>query len=62
MDTLVRIISPAAGRVVLDKTGLAGFYEFTLEFAARPNGAAGLADDPRDDRPSLFAALQSNLA
>lgn len=38
-----------------------GYYEFTLEYATRPNNAAGVPDDLRDDRPSLFTALQQQL-
>jgi len=61
MAQLARNISSAAGRVVIDKTGLNGYYEFTLEYAARPNNVAGLPDDPGDNRPSLFTALQEQL-
>jgi uncharacterized protein (TIGR03435 family) len=40
------------GRVIVDKTGLSGTYEFTLEYAQQPNGT---------DAPSLFTALQEQL-
>ena len=40
------------GRVVIDKTGLSGRYDFSLVFAARP-------DDP--DQPSVFTALEEQL-
>jgi bla regulator protein blaR1 len=43
--------------VVVDKTGLAGSYEFTLNFAARPAGGDGAGDD----RPSIFTSLQEQL-
>lgn len=42
------------GRVVVDKTGLEGNYDFTLEWA--PDGA-----DASDTRPSIFTALEEQL-
>ena len=48
------------GRVIVDRTSLDGYYEFTLEYAARPGNAAGVTD-PADDRPSIFTALQEQL-
>ena len=44
----------------MDATGLDGYYEFTLEYAARPDNSAGLAESG-DARPSVFAALQEQL-
>lgn len=40
-------------RVVLDRTGLTGGYEFTLTYKQQP--------DPGDDRASLFTALEEQL-
>ena len=51
MNMLADMLGSPAGRVVIDKTGLSGLYEFTLEYAFRP--------DP--DRPSVFTALQEQL-
>lgn len=46
-------------RPVIDRTGLPGFYDFTLTFAPiRPLGAE---NRPEDDRPSLFDALKEQL-
>ena len=50
-------IRGAAGRVVVDKTGLTGNYEFTLRWDARPPGSR----PTDDDRPSVFTALQEQL-
>jgi len=53
----------SAGRVV-DKTGLDGTYDFTLEFAGRfQSGAypAPLPDGELDTDPDLFGALQQQL-
>ena len=41
------------GRVVIDKTGLTGNYEFTLRYTDKTA--------PTDDTPSLFTALQEQL-
>lgn len=49
---LVSNLRSRVGRVVIDRTGLRGEYEFLLEFAARP-------DDT--DRPSVFAAVEEQL-
>jgi uncharacterized protein (TIGR03435 family) len=49
------------GRPVLDKTGLTGTYNFTLDWSpqmkAMPGGAA-TASAPSEDMPSIFTALQ----
>lgn len=52
MISLVVNISGAVGRVVIDKTGLTGNYDFDLTWA--PN------DEP-DSGPSIFTALQDQL-
>jgi uncharacterized protein (TIGR03435 family) len=51
------------GRVV-DKTGLDGTYDFTLEFAGRYQSGAyppPLPDGQIDTVPTLFGALQQQL-
>jgi uncharacterized protein (TIGR03435 family) len=54
MRELARYLSaqPVVGRPVIDKTGLAGFYGFSLNYAST------LSDD---SRPHIFAALQDQL-
>jgi uncharacterized protein (TIGR03435 family) len=47
-------LSTVLGRTVLDKTGLAGKFDYTLSFA--PDGAP-----PDDERPSLYSALEQQL-
>jgi uncharacterized protein (TIGR03435 family) len=68
---LVPTLADLVGRPVIDRTGLTGFYDFTLKFAPEgrgagpfalllpPPGAQAPAIDP--DAPSLFAALQEQL-
>jgi uncharacterized protein (TIGR03435 family) len=54
MANLVMNLAGTVGRVVVDKTGLEGTYDFTLEWA--PDGA-----DASDQRPSLFTAFEEQL-
>ena len=52
---LARIISPDAGRVVVDRTGLEGDYEFELLWNPIP------LSDQEVKRPSLFLAVEEQL-
>lgn len=54
IGALIDNLSSSAGRIVVDKTGLGGSYDFTLQWA--PEGA-----DPSDPRPSFFTALEEQL-
>lgn len=54
---LVSTLSMQLGRSVVDKTGLSGGYDFTLQWT--PDDAAPSADDAVG--PSLFTALQEQL-
>ena len=59
LSELARALSAAAGRTVLDKTGLSGIYDFALRFGD-PLQTAG-TDRNGDDRPSLFTAVEEQL-
>ncbi len=63
MAELAMNLSSGAGRLIVDKTGLAGRYDFSLSWAADPGVGAGPATAGRepDPRPSLFAAVQEQL-
>ena len=58
MEALARSISGAAGRYVVDRTGLTGNYEVTLRYAGQ---AVNGAERPAEELPSLFTALQEQL-
>jgi uncharacterized protein (TIGR03435 family) len=67
---LADALSSRLGRTVVDKTGLTGDYDFTLEWApdmGENGGPKGMpADAPKEapqvaDGPSLFTALQEQL-
>jgi uncharacterized protein (TIGR03435 family) len=57
MDSFARNLGSRAGRIVIDRTALTGYYELTLNYDARRDAAAG---DP-SDAPSLFTAMQEQL-
>lgn len=60
MAQLARTLTPLVGRPIVDRTGLVGHYEFTLEYATRDGNAAGVPA-ANDSRPSIIAALQEQL-
>ena len=59
MALLVRLLGTTAGRPVVDKTGLDGFYSVTLRYQRLPPrpDSAPAPDDP----PSVFTAVQEQL-
>jgi uncharacterized protein (TIGR03435 family) len=55
MDVLARNLGNRAGRIVIDRTGLTGYYQLTLKFSAD-------AGTPADgDALSIFTALREQL-
>jgi uncharacterized protein (TIGR03435 family) len=71
LSMLVTVLSRTLGRTIVDRTGLTGKYDFTLEYAPEEGGAqqpgagaeAGgvLPSSPPDSAPSIFTALQEQL-
>lgn len=57
MADLIRYLGANVDRPVLDKTGLTGRYDFTLEFTRSP----GVALDSPDADNSIFSAVQLQL-
>jgi uncharacterized protein (TIGR03435 family) len=55
--------SGQAGRMVVDRTGLTGSWEFELNFAVEARGGPGGPDAPAPDpnAPSFFTAIQEQL-
>jgi len=54
VESLAANLSFTLGRKIVNKTGLDGGYDFTLDYA--PDGA-----DASDPRPSIFTALEEQL-
>jgi len=69
MASIVRMISMTVGSTVVDKTGLTGKYDYTLQFAPDesirpgmpPVGIGGAVPPPSAEAPSFFAAIQDQL-
>jgi uncharacterized protein (TIGR03435 family) len=70
LPQLVDMLSQQLGRTVLDRTGLTGKYDFTLEwkpeetapvFKGSDSGAPPNATPPDSSGPSLFTAIQEQL-
>ena len=61
LSQLTRYLAPQVQRVVIDRTGLTGDWDFDLKFT--PPSAAASADAPASDpdSPSIFTALQEQL-
>jgi uncharacterized protein (TIGR03435 family) len=59
MADFARNLSPATGRIVMDRTGLTGFFDLELKFTPDQLGAG--VGDPATDVPSLFVAIQEQL-
>jgi uncharacterized protein (TIGR03435 family) len=62
------MLTGPAGRLVVDRTGLTGGYDFDFEYAPEPAPGAApgppSASDPATavtDRPGLFTALEEQL-
>ena len=53
---LASTVRNPAGRLIVDETGLTGFYEFVLEYASGPQDAAS-----PDPRPNIFTAFEEQL-
>jgi bla regulator protein blaR1 len=62
-DIVVRILSQVSGQIVLDRTGLKGFYDLTLDWTPEvprsPDSHSGEASDVSG--PTLFTAVQEQL-
>ena len=65
MDQLTRSLAPRVRRIIIDKTGLTGFYdadlEFTPEFLPQPPPGAPPFPQPSGDAPSIYTAIQEQL-
>src|SRR5262245_31234963 len=55
MVTLAQNLSENLSQMVIDKTGLSGMFDFTLEWAT------DLSQPDPDRRPSIFTAVQEQL-
>lgn len=64
MAALAGALRPYVGREVVDRTGLAGEFDFDLQFSAPPTTGpidTGIPVAPLDDAAAVFTALQEQL-
>ena len=68
MELLARALSQQVGRTVVDKTGLSGNYDFTLQWTPDQALSGGFPNEPKDSATqsaetgvSIFTALQEQL-
>jgi uncharacterized protein (TIGR03435 family) len=64
MRLLADTLSARVGRKVIDETGLAGEWDWDLEWSPAPNEPVSPGDitaGPAPDGPSIFAAVQEQL-
>ena len=67
MAMLVQFLGQSVDRTVVDRTGLSGVFDFTLEFApelgpgSQPGAAASAPSSDTSAPPSIFTALQEQL-
>jgi uncharacterized protein (TIGR03435 family) len=66
MPNLASVLSPYVDRRVVDRTGLSGGFDFTLNWMPSPGEFRGPGDDrtsspAASDGPSIFTALQEQL-
>jgi uncharacterized protein (TIGR03435 family) len=61
MQDLLGPLQAMTGRPVVDRTGLAGAFDFDLQWTSAPVAPAPGAAAPPDDGPSIFVALQEQL-
>jgi uncharacterized protein (TIGR03435 family) len=60
-ETLTGILNPEVGRVVVDRTGLEGRYNLTLEWSPEDGSSSGASSDSQGSGPSIFTALEEQL-
>jgi uncharacterized protein (TIGR03435 family) len=60
-STIARALSDATGRVVIDRTGLHGYYDYTLAWTPDIDPAAEPKADEQGGGVSLFTAVQEQL-
>ena len=64
MAQLAVELSTVLGNIVIDRTGLAGRYDFTLQWppeeAHLPSAVRGVPGNP--DRPSIYTAIQEQIS
>lgn len=61
ISRLVPVLMNELGAVVVDKTGLTGRYDISLQWTPERNHGANLPASPMDASPSIYTALREQL-
>src|SRR5262249_55565872 len=64
METFIKLLSNQLDRLVVDKTGVTGYFDLQLEWspdASRPSAEAGGGAATEPSGPSIFTAVQEQL-
>lgn len=61
MGPVVAMLTQSLGRTVIDKTGLAGLYDFSLTYTSDPDAGSSASDADAPSGPTIFTALQEQL-
>ena len=61
MSRLAANLSPLVGRLVIDRTGMTGSYDFDLRWAPTTAPTADIGANTAADGPSIFTALTEQL-
>jgi uncharacterized protein (TIGR03435 family) len=55
------VLAPLAGRVIVNRAGLDGNWDFDLDYAPDQSSQPGAPAPSASDAPSLFPAMQEQL-
>jgi uncharacterized protein (TIGR03435 family) len=58
---LAQNLSDLAGRIVVDRTGLAGVFDIVLDYSQDTGASFGPASAAGSDNPGIFTALEEQL-
>jgi uncharacterized protein (TIGR03435 family) len=61
ISALARMLRTPGQEPIVDKTGLTGKYDFTLEYTMDPSGGRAATDAEPPVAPAIFTALQEQL-
>lgn len=60
-ETLTGILNSEVGRIVIDRTGLEGRYNLTLEWSPEDGSSSGASSESQGSGASIFTALEEQL-
>jgi uncharacterized protein (TIGR03435 family) len=61
LSTVAKMLSYGRGRIIVDKTGLTGPYDFTLTYTSDASAGLPATADTEPSGPTIFTALEEQL-